>query len=297
MTALDPDTEVSYGMNRRVATRSLGLWPADSVKQAYSDDHEHPAIRGVSAMTDPSTDRNDVQPWDEFDSGWYLAHNYQTLRIDDREIIDSVANFFAQSGVGSGRHGIDVGTGTNLYPSLAMLPYCRRITMVERSRSNVAWLTKETRDYARTWDPFWEVLVNAQANRYKPIRARELLAKRAEVRRDSIFDLPRRRWEIGTMFFVAESITAEADEFEQATRSFVRSLKQDSPFAAAFMRHSSGYLVNRLRFPAVAVDEDQVRVCLDDVAYDVIVKTIPTGTNPLRDGYDGMVLATGYASG
>jgi hypothetical protein len=254
-------------------------------------------------MTAPATDRNDVQPWDEFDSGWYLAHNYQDLRLDDREIIERVANFFVHSPRGrggvstAGRSGVDVGSGANLYPALAMLPFCRRITMVERARSNVAWLTEAIGGYASNWDPFWDALVNAQANRYKPVRARDTLARRARVKRGNIFELPEERWEIGTMFFVAESITADVDEFRQATQKFVRSLKAGSPFAAGFMRHSRGYRVNHVRFPAVAVDENQVGDCLDGVAYDVTVTMIPTGGNPLRDGYDGMILATGYASG
>ncbi|WP_239133283.1 SCO2525 family SAM-dependent methyltransferase [Rugosimonospora africana] len=246
-------------------------------------------------MIDLATNRNDSQPWDDFDSRWYLAHNYENLRLDDREIIERVANFFAASG--EQRCGIDVGSGTNLYPALAMLPSCRQITLVERSRSNVAWLMREIRQFAPSWDPFWGALVNADADRYKPVEPREALAARTEVLCGSIFELPRCEWEIGTMFFVAESITAEADEFERATQCFVRSLKPGAPFAAAFMRHSVGYQVNRLHFPAVAVDEGQVGECLDPVAYDVTVTMIPSGANPLRDGYDGMILATGYANG
>jgi hypothetical protein len=247
-------------------------------------------------MTDLATTRNESQPWDDFDSRWYLAHNYESLRFDDRQIIERVAKFFASSG--PELSGIDVGSGTNLYPALAMLPSCRRITLVERSRSNVAWLEHEIRDYASTWNPFWDALGDAEPDRYKPVvEPREALAARAKVRCKSIFDLPRCRWEIGTMFFVAESITADPAEFERATRRFVRSLKRGAPFAAAFMRHSVGYQVNRVRFPAVAVDERQVCECLDPVAYDVNVKMIPSGDNPLRDGYDGMILATGYANG
>ncbi|GAA5195317.1 SCO2525 family SAM-dependent methyltransferase [Rugosimonospora acidiphila] len=245
-------------------------------------------------MNTPSQS-NDLQPWDDFDSAWYLAHNYKTLRFDDREIIERMATFLASSG--PGLSGIDVGSGTNLYPSLAMLPSCRSIAMVERARSNVGWLREEIRGYAPTWDPFWGALINAQADRYKPIEARRLLAERAGVQQGSIFSLPRGRWDIGTMFFVAESITARPDEFERATQSFVRSLRQGAPFAAAFMRHSTGYRVNGLKFPAVSVGEAQVDECLAPVAYDVTVTMIPSGKNPLRDGYDGMILATGYASG
>ena len=70
----------------------------------------------------------------------------------------------------------------------------------------------------------------------------------------NLFDLPTDRFHVGTMFFVAESITEQADEFELALRAFTRSLKRGAPFAAAFMRNSTGYTVNDRDFPALRVD-------------------------------------------
>ena len=241
-------------------------------------------------------DSNAAQPWDYFDSSWYLAHNYQSLRLDDREILQRIANFFARAG-GAFRQGIDVGTGTNLYPALAMLPFCQEIKLVEWSRPNVTWLRRQLVGYAPTWDPFWSALVEAQREQYECLDPRSALKSAAEVRQGSIFALPAGRWDLGTMLFVAESITGQREEFERAIGRFVRSLRPDAPLAAAFMRHSSGYLVNRLRFPGVDIDEQDIDVCLAAVAYDVAVTRIPIVGNPLRDGYDGMILATGYAKG
>ena len=111
----------------------------------------------------------------------------------------------------------------------------------------------------------------------------------------SIFDLPQSVYDIGTMFFVAESITSDAREFERAVHSFIGSLKPGAPFAAAFMKGSRGYQVDTESYPAVAIDTDRVKSCLAGVAYDYEIRVIELHETdePLRDGYDGMILATG----
>jgi hypothetical protein len=117
----------------------------------------------------------------------------------------------------------------------------------------------------------------------------------AHVRRGSIFDLPRRTWDIGTMFFVACSISNDLDEFERAVHRFVRSLRVGAPFAAAFMIGSHGYSVGGQAFPSVEIDIDEVYDALNGVAYSVNIDGIKT-SEPLRTGYRGMCLATGRAS-
>ncbi len=232
-------------------------------------------------------------PWDEFDPNDYLDHNYRTLRDDDQQIIRLVGEFFGSAGV-TGGHGIDVGTGVNLYPILTMLPFCENITLWDRSASNVAWLRSEVVGYAPLWELFWRQL--GDRHPYSRIAdPRTELAKRARVRHGDIFRLPAGRWDIGTMFFVAESLSGIRDEFELALRMFVRGLRPGAPFAAAFMENSQGYRVGGTWFPSVAVTADDIGASLARLAHSVGIQRISTAT-PLREGYDGMVLALGYAS-
>jgi hypothetical protein len=234
---------------------------------------------------------NEEFPWDTFDSEWYLRHNYGTLRDDDQDILVRLAEFFSSVRGPRLLHGIDVGTGTNLYPSLAMLPLCSQITMHERAKTNCRWLGRETTAYSGIWQPYWDVL--AKWPMYAPIGdPRWAVHERARVRRGSIFDLPRNAYDVGTMFFCAESITERVDEFMRATRCFLRSLKSNAPFAAAFMRNSDGYDVNGVHFPAVAITEDDVQKCLDSEGIRKATVIKIDSANPLRDGV-GMVLMTG----
>ena len=106
-----------------------------------------------------------------------------------------------------------------------------------------------------------------------------------------IFNLGADEYDMGTMFFVAESITGREQEFKSAVRAFIRSLRLHAPFAAAFMKDSSGYQVGNVSFPAYSVDKPYIEQLLGPMARDVTVTVVES--NDLRDGYDGMIVATG----
>jgi hypothetical protein len=230
-------------------------------------------------------------PWDEFDSNWYVKHNYHVLRADDRAIIHDLAEYFAGKAPGRNWHGIDVGSGTNLYPALAMLPLTESITLWEHSAANVRWLEHGVRPYSQSWDQYWDALCTHETVYQRVRRPRSLLPVMTKIEQASIYDLPVAAWDIGTMFFVAESITGIRAEFELATMRFLRSLKPGAPFAAAFMRNSAGYAVGDFRFPAVAVTEYDIRRVLHRYTAELRIRRVTS--SDLRHGYDGMILALG----
>ncbi|TMM35229.1 MAG: methyltransferase [Actinobacteria bacterium] len=236
---------------------------------------------------------NEEFPWDTFDSEWYLRHNYGVMRDDDQDILMRLAEFFSGLREPKLLRGIDVGTGTNLYPVFALLPLCSQITMYERAKTNCGWLARETARHTDIgiWQPYWDVL--SKWPLYAPIRDPQwAVHERTRVNRGSIFDLPKSAYDIGTMFFCAESITERGDEFARATRCFLRSLRPNAPFAAAFMRNSHGYEVNGVHFPAVAITADDVQKCLHSEGIRKASVINIDSANPLRDGV-GMVLVTG----
>jgi hypothetical protein len=240
------------------------------------------------------TGLNDEFEWDSFDSDAYCAHNYRAVRDDDRQIVATVRDFFAAAGVPAGARGVDVGSGANLYPALGMLPFCAHLDLWEYSASNVAWLQRQVAGFDDNWLDFWRIYREHPA--YQGLAdPRQALTARTEVHRASVFDLPARRWDLGTMFFVACSLSTDLAEFRRAVHAFVRALRPGAPFATAFMVESQGYQVGERWFPAVAIDADEVRHCLDEVATGNEVTRIDVG-DPLRDGYSGMIVATGRAA-
>lgn len=236
---------------------------------------------------------NNQFDWDHFDSEAYSDHNYRDVRADDREIMRIVGEFFAGAGLdGSGR-GLDVGAGANLYPSLAMVPFCAHIDLWEFASSNVAWLSRQTASYTDNWEKFWDIY-REQRPYAEVTDPRAALAERAQVHQGSIFELPAARWDLGTMFFVACSLSTDLAEFRRAVHAFVGALKPGAPFASAYMAKSEGYLVGTDWFPAVAIDQAEVAQTLAPVAVDVTITPIDIGV-PIRAGYSGMIVATGRA--
>ena len=185
---------------------------------------------------------NDVD-WDKFDPDAHWAHNYQNLSSDDRTIIQQVAGFFSQyfqqtPGTELLR-GLDVGSGGNLYPALGLLPWSGRITLTDPAPASISWLRRaaagtgmENSQGDWYWQPFWAEY--AEFPGYQQLaNPRQLLAARHDVRRYSVLNLARANWDIGTMFFVAESITAQPEEFADAVDSFFGALVPGAPFAVA----------------------------------------------------------------
>ncbi|MFD0856728.1 SCO2525 family SAM-dependent methyltransferase [Actinomadura adrarensis] len=243
--------------------------------------------------------------WNEFDSDSYVAQNYAKMLRADRKFIEIVRDFFAARAPGTALRGVDVGTGANLYPALLMLPFCEEITLIEYSRSNVRWLHNEISEpkagnagarppgYSQTWDPYWNVL--SENRRYRSVGdPRRSLTQRSRIEQGSIFDLStdQRQWDIGTMFFVAESISRQPEEFRRALHAFIGALRPGALFAAAFMEKSDGYQVGDRGFPAVQVTEHEVRECLAESCQDVHFDH-HTAEPGLRTGYTGMIIAYG----
>jgi hypothetical protein len=251
------------------------------------------------ADRDPSM-RNDAAPWPDFDADGYWKINYASVFPEDAEIIRYASNFLIEACTGRPpiRRAVDVGAGTNLYPALLMLPWTEHIVLTEYAQANIDWLSENLVDAPGEWpwQPFWN-LVAALPGYGNVDLPRRRLASRHDIRRLSIFDLPRRTWDLGSMFFVADGITADEAEFESAVRKFLGALTPGAPFMMAFMERSAGYYVSGVRFPAVEITLESLNALLAvlPVAGVGVLRT-DNSILRLRLGYDAMLLVTGYVT-
>lgn len=248
--------------------------------------------------------------WHTLSSDDYWSHNYNALQAEDREIIRRVSQFFIQAFYGntSGRaerRGVDVGSGTNLYPALMMLPWAENLQLTDYSVGNINWLRAHVASDSTpwTWGPFWHELAEAEGyNQIGEPRKELRLAcldkpEYPGIEQCSLFDLPTAKWDLGTMFFVAESMTEDPNEFHKALGSFLGALKPGAPFATTFMAESNGYPVGDIWYPAFSVTADDVRRHFTELgAHDLTVE-LPETPHRVRDGYTGMIVATGFAGG
>jgi hypothetical protein len=245
-------------------------------------------------------------PWDDFSPKEYFKKNYVKLRDDDRQIVGIVRDFlvdaFSDSPLPPGLRGVDVGTGTNLYPALTMLPFCEGITLYDHSAANIKWLEKQHKkrwpdwrrwpSWRKAWKNFW-ALLRVEAPYREISHPKDVLSERVEIVKGNVLEQPvRRPWDLGTMFFVAESITGDPTEFLKAVDHFFAMLKPRAPFAMAFMEHSTGYHVGTQKFPATDIGLDDVYACLHTRADNVKIHPV-VGDKPLREGYTRMIVAHG----
>ncbi len=237
-------------------------------------------------------------PWDRFDTRAYIEQHYMRVSDVDAEIISVVRDHFADHfsrNPDRPARGIDVGAGANLYPALAMLPWCEQITLLDRSWNNYCYLEEQRHAYDHEWDQFWAILSRHQA--YAAVRGerKERFRDIVRVEQNDLFNLidRQRHWSMGTMFFVAESLSTSHEQFQHGVECFLRALAPGAPFAAAFMEHSQGYEVGGQRFPACDVSESQVYDCMAGLAGKL--ETHHLGRpDEVRAGYTGMIVACGF---
>jgi hypothetical protein len=252
-------------------------------------------------VADHEPDANDSALWSKFDADGYWKSNYAALFPEDAEIIRHASAFLIEACAGRPRAmtAVDVGSGTNLYPSLLMLPWAERIVLTEYAPANITWLDQNLADMSGewAWQPFWDLVADLPGYRAVAEPRRELAACH-EVRRLSVLDLPERSWSLGSMFFVADGMTTDGPTFEAAVRRFLRSLAPGAPFLMTFMAGSAGYDVSGVSFPAVRVTLDSLRAFLARLPVtDADFLRTDKSVRPLRPGYDAMILVTGRVAG
>jgi NNMT/PNMT/TEMT family protein len=262
----------------------------------------------LPSMVDAATRvRNAEAPWHDFSSQEYWRHNYENMHLEDQEIIHRVSLFFTRAFADRDRaqRAIDVGSGSNLYPALLMLPWTDQILLSDYSEGNVNWLHDRVMDDEApwTWRPFWDELGKREVYDQisEPRKLLRIACARADgyagIERHSVFSLPQQRWQLGTMFFVAESITQDPAEFRSAVAGFVGALQPGAPFAAAFMAGSEGYPVAGTPFPALQITTDDVKDRFTELGVSELSVDLNQTPDRVRPGYQGMIVATGIVGG
>ncbi|MZG12807.1 hypothetical protein GTY44_04770, partial [Streptomyces sp. SID5914] len=170
--------------------------------------------------------------------------------------------------------------------------WCEKLLLLEYAHPNVEYLEKQIAPagYDIAWDPFWDELRKVPA--YAAVEPRGRVGEVVRVERGNLFDLEGgdRRWSLGTMFFVADSMSEAPEEFHRGVRCFMNALGEGAPFAAAFMKESVGYRVGEHDYPAYRVNEETVRLSLEPFTAELEIHDLH---HSVRPGHEGMLLALG----
>lgn len=246
----------------------------------------------MSADPSPGPVRNADVRWDEFDTPGYVADNYESLHDLDRQIITELSPYYAALPPGGLATTLDVGTGPNIYPLMLAAAASRRPGCVEPSAANRAYLNRLCeRGPDACWLEFWRLC--RELNPGLPDDLAQVLSGIA-VRRGDAFTLPRARYDLVSMFFVAESVTGVREEFEEICRRFAAAAAPGGHLVAAFMAGMPSYELGGEVLPSHPIDEDALTGALRGLVEELDVRRLPPDPT-LPYEHDGVLLLTARA--
>ncbi len=233
--------------------------------------------------------RNGDVAWNDFDTEGYVTDNYATLHDFDRHIITALSPYYRSLAPRSLARSLDVGTGPNLYPVMLVAAASRRQEVFERGARNVAYLRRACREGADpAWAPFWRLC--RQLNPALPTELDDVLRGLA-VHQGDAFHLPPGRYGLVSMFFMAESVTGNRDEFEQLCHRFALAAAPGGHLVAAFMAGMPEYELGVQTLPSFGLDRHTLEAVMQPVTRQLRVRQLPADpTLPYR--HDGVLLLT-----
>jgi hypothetical protein len=249
-----------------------------------------PAPDGPHGAT-PSRPNGDVA-WDDFDTAGYVADNYATLHDLDRRIITDLSPYYGSLPPGSLRSSLDIGTGPNIYPLMLVSAASRRLEALERSASNVAYLRRTCREGADPgWTPFWQLC--RRLDPALPAHLDEVL-RGLSIHHGDALEVPLGQHGLVSMFFVAESVTGDRDEFERLSHRFAAAAAPGGHLVAAYMAGMPQYELGGETLPSFPLDRQTLETVMRPVTRQLRIWQLPADRT-LPYEHDGVLLLTARA--
>lgn len=234
--------------------------------------------------------------WNRWPVQTYLEENYRVPHPADLAVIDHHARFYRRLRPGSIGRSLEFGAGPNLYPLMLAASVSRHIQAVEPSAASVAYLQGQLRNGAdRSWSAFYE-----ECRRRLPTLPPDLNTALSivEVTHAGAAEIGADAYDLGSMHFVAESVTEDLAEFTALCERFAKAVRPGGPLIAAFMENMGRYrLGDGSSWPGVRVDSDIVRAVFARLATGIEVTRIEADATLPDYGYTGMVLMTARRPG
>jgi hypothetical protein len=230
--------------------------------------------------------------WDDFDTAGYVADNYATLHDLDRRIITDLSPYYRSLPPRSLRSSLDIGTGPNVYPLMLVAAASRRLKALERSASNVAYLRRTCREGADpSWTPFWRLC--RQLDPALPADLDEVL-RGLTIDHGDALKVPLGQHDLVSMFFVAESVAGDRDEFEQLSRRFAAAAAPGGHLVAAYMAGMPHYELGGETLPSFPLDRETLETVMRPVTRQLRIWQLPADRT-LPYEHEGVLLLTACA--
>lgn len=227
--------------------------------------------------------------WDGFDSEAYFQHNYSSLRAHNERymhmLCDASSDWAPES-----RRVLDIGTGSNLFPVISLLPFASRIECSDRSASNRNWLESEFRGDGARWIEYFDVCRSHLRSDVAPFLSWSRLVSLVEVVERDVDDLEvDHEFDIVSSFFVIESSTDRVDVVAKRMKALAEAVSAHGDIFVGLMLGSLGYSVGGVPYPAVALQPEDVREMATAAGLKIeSLHALDRGVDAVRSGYTGM---------
>jgi hypothetical protein len=244
--------------------------------------------------------------WKDFDSVAYANSYFDKLTVEDHFVLMKIMSTLRELNIQpeSWKTVADIGTGPNLYPSMALAPFVKkpqdggRLDLLEYDTPNIDYLCNvlkldhEHAQPGRVW-PNIEKLMAAEAEHWE--EAFKHIRVKANVIRGDLFNLERHVYDALTSVFTAESMTDDMEVCRRAVRTILDAVKPGGFLAMGFIIGSEGYPAGKnTHFPAVYLELDEVKEMFRGHP-NIDVFKVP-GEPVMRKGYKGVAMAIGHKS-
>ncbi|BCJ31474.1 methyltransferase [Actinocatenispora sera] len=233
--------------------------------------------------------RNADADWDAWPVEQYLAENYRILHPSDAAVIAAHSTLYQRIEPGSLHRTVELGAGPNLYPLLLAAAASRHIDAVEPGAAGVAYLRRALTDGPEpSWQPFYAEC--RRLNPALPATMRQALSA-VQVHRAPLTAPPAAPYDLASMHFVAESVTAEEDEFRSLCASYVAAVRPGGYLVAAFMAGMPTYrLGDGSVWPGLPVSAELLREVFEPLVEDLEIVAIGRDSTLPAYGDDGMLV-------
>ncbi|MFI8106680.1 class I SAM-dependent methyltransferase [Streptomyces sp. NPDC086023] len=236
--------------------------------------------------------RNAHADWDRWPVEDYLEENYRRLYACDAAVIRHHSAYCRPLPAGSVAEALELGCGPNLYPLMILAAASGRIDAVEPGAAGYAYLRRQLHHGPEaSWQPFYDL-----CRRLNPALPASLSTALERVRplHGDVSQVRQYRYGLGSMTFVAESVTEDGAEFAALCRAFLGCIRPGGGVLAAFMENMPSYRIGEgPLWPAFPVDAPAVREVFAPHTDRLVVRRVPKDPALPDYGHTGMLLLSG----
>lgn len=242
-----------------------------------------------------------TKDWAEFGPRAYLEEYYADVGPENLALL----TFFAKKafhGLPAGSVSLDLGSGPTIYSLISAAASVREIHVCDFLEANLAEVTGWLREDTTAWDwsGFFEAALRLEnddlpwrvGEREALIRERVTQTMRCDLSLFAPLGRAVQPYDVLVTNFCAESATDDPEQWRAFLRNMASLLKPGGRLVTSALKGATSYAVGSKHFPAVSIDEEDLRQELVEIGFtpdSVTIESVPADRSQRH--YQGIMMA------